>query len=74
MALGGNTASMLSIATLISQNQMRRSLTGALATDPVVSERRRSPRARPARAAKSKALGRSVGRHTTRANEGAQRA
>ena len=37
MDLEANTASMLSIASLISQTQMRRSLTGALATDPTVA-------------------------------------
>ena len=75
MDLEANTASMLSIASLISQKQMRRSLTGALATDPIVPEHpgRRS-RPTPARTAKPKHLGDSLGRHTTHPDEGAQHA
>jgi len=44
MALPAQNDRMFPIACLLSQTQMRRSLVGAVATDPVVAERR--PRTR----------------------------
>lgn len=44
MRLGTQNERMPPISHLISQIQMRRSLTGALAADPVVAERPRRPR------------------------------
>ena len=49
MALAVQNECMIPIAYLVSQIQMRRSLVGALATDPIVPERRRRTR-RPTRA------------------------
>ena len=49
MAPAAHTQGMLPIAYITSQHVMRRSLLGALATDPVVPERPRRPR-RPTRA------------------------
>ena len=51
MTLAGQNDRMLPIACLITQLQMLRSLVGALATDPVVPERRRTRRATRERAA-----------------------
>lgn len=48
MALAIQNERMFLIAYFVSQNQMRRSLGGALATDPVVPERPRRTR-RPTR-------------------------
>jgi hypothetical protein len=75
MAAGANNDSMLPFACVLGQNQMRRSLTGALATDPIVPERPGSP-FRPSRAGvpNSKFLGLGAGRRTTQPSEGAQRA
>jgi hypothetical protein len=49
MALTVQNDRMLPIAYTVSHNQMRRSLVGALATDPIVPECRRRTR-RPTRA------------------------
>jgi hypothetical protein len=49
MASAAHTQGMLPIAYITGQHMMRRSLLGALATDPVVPERPRRPR-RPTRA------------------------
>jgi hypothetical protein len=49
MALAAHTQGMLPIAYITGQHVMRRSLLGALATDPVVPERPRRP-TRPSRA------------------------
>jgi hypothetical protein len=49
MAPAAHTQGMLPIAYITGQHVMRRSLLGALATDPVVPERPRRPR-RPTRA------------------------
>jgi hypothetical protein len=47
MALGHDTAPMTSIIPIPVETTMRRAMTGALATDPTVDERRRRVR-RPA--------------------------
>ncbi len=44
MALAVQNQRMFPIAYVVSHNQMRRSLAGALATDPIVPERRRRAR------------------------------
>jgi hypothetical protein len=49
MGLAAHNERMFPITYLLSQHQMRRSLVGARATDPVVPERRR-PTRRPVRA------------------------
>ena len=58
MAIAVQNERMLPIASIVSHVQIRRSLVGALATDPIVPERRRRTRRL----------------HTTHANEGAQTA
>jgi hypothetical protein len=85
MTLAVQNECMFPIAYAVSHNQMRRSLVGALATDPVVPERRQRTR-RPTRAhathvTRALAPARSSARaptgpsrHTRHANEGAQTA
>ena len=55
MAPAAHTQGMLPIAYITGQHVMRRSLLGALATDPVVPERPRRPR-RPRRPTRAHAI------------------